>query len=94
MFLQNYRGFFHIVKMEFVFSRTLLTKQSLDPKFEWLTSFLTKYRSKVIQNLNTSELVLLLNIFNSNGTCSVNIEVCVNGFHLAGFHCVINVLLQ
>ena len=80
--------------MDFFFSRTLLTKQSLDPKFEWLTSFLTKYRSKVIENLNTSELVLWLNIVNSNGTCSVDIEVCVNGFHLPGFHRVINVLWQ
>ena len=74
------------------FSRALLTKQSLDPKFEWLTSFLTKYRSKVIENLNTSDLVLWLNIVNSNGTCSVDIEVYVNGFHLPGFHRVINVL--
>ena len=74
------------------FSRALLTKQPLDPKFEWLTSFLTEYRSKVIENLNTSELVLWLNIVNSNGTCSVDIEVCVNGFQLPGFHRVTNVL--
>ena len=80
--------------MDFFFSRTLLTKQSLDPKFEWLTSFLTKYRSKVIQNLNTSELVLCLNIVNGNGTCSVDIEVCVNGFHIPEFQRVINALLQ
>ena len=80
--------------MECFVSRTLLTKPSLDPKFESLTSFLTKYRSKVIQNLNTSELVLSLNIVNSIGTCSVDTEVCVNGFHLPGFHRVINVLLQ
>ena len=29
-----------------------------------------------------------------NGTGSVGIEVFVNGFHLPGFHRVINVLLQ
>ena len=80
--------------MECFVSRTLLTKPSLDPKFERLTSFLTKYRSKVIQNLNTSKLVLSLNIVNSIGTCSVDIEVCVNGFHLPRFHRVINVFLQ